>query len=58
MPAEKVYLEAMMVRMATGTNARIRAVLRGGELRAAFVREAVERELERREAEQKGVAAE
>ena len=41
--------EAINIRVAEGTNARIDKVLRGGEIRAAFIREAIERELERRE---------
>lgn len=40
--------ELINIRVAEGTNQRIDKVLNGGEIRAAFVREAIERELERR----------
>jgi hypothetical protein len=39
----------MVARFRAGTFARIAAVLEGGEDRTDFVREAVERELKRRE---------
>jgi hypothetical protein len=38
-----------MAKLAAGTLARIAAVLERGEERTAFMREAIERELERRE---------
>tara|TARA_R110002074_G_scaffold262994_1_gene435092 strand:- start:9880 stop:10014 length:135 start_codon:yes stop_codon:yes gene_type:complete len=44
----------MQARFADGTFARIAAVLRPGEGRTDFIREAVERELERRKGEGKG----
>lgn len=43
------FQEDMRARFAPGTFARIEAVLQEGEDRTAFVREAVERELQRRE---------
>lgn len=46
---KKRYTEDMQARFAPGTLARIAAVLADGEERTAFVREAVERELLRRE---------
>lgn len=45
----KRWAEDMQARFAEGTFARIDAVLAEGEERTAFVREAVERELKRRE---------
>jgi hypothetical protein len=41
--------ERVMAKLAAGTLARIAAVLERGEERTAFMREAIERELERRE---------
>lgn len=46
--------ETTHVRFPVGTTARIRRVLYGGEIQPAFIRTAVERELERREKELKG----
>ena len=43
--------ETTHVRFPVGTTARIRNVLYGGEIQPAFIRTAVERELERREQE-------
>lgn len=45
----KRWAEDMQARFAAGTFARIAAVLRDGEDRTDFVRDAVSRELERRE---------
>lgn len=45
----KKWSEDMQARFVAGTFARIDAVLGEGEERTAFVREAVERELKRRE---------
>jgi hypothetical protein len=45
----KKWSEDMQARFAAGTFARIDAVLGEGEERTSFVREAVERELKRRE---------
>jgi metal-responsive CopG/Arc/MetJ family transcriptional regulator len=41
--------EIVNVRLPEGSTRRIDAVLRGGEIRAAFIRVAVENELRRRE---------
>ena len=41
--------ETVTIRLLAGSGKRIDKVLKGGELRAAFVRHAVEAELERRE---------
>lgn len=49
MARPKRYIEDMLARFAEGTFARIAALLRGDEDRADFVREAVDRELKRRE---------
>jgi len=46
---KKRWAEDMVARFAEGTFARIQAVLEGKEDRTDFVREAVERELKRRE---------
>ena len=45
------WREDMQARFARGTFARIEAVLRQNELRTEFVREAVDREIVRREKE-------
>jgi hypothetical protein len=45
----KINFDKMLARFAEGVFARIDAVLRPGESRAEFIRDAVERELERRE---------
>jgi hypothetical protein len=50
MGRKKRWAEDMVARFATGTFARISAVLRPGEDRTDFVRQAVERELKTREA--------
>jgi len=42
--------ERVMAKLAAGTLERIAAVLEKGEERTAFLREAIEREIERREA--------
>ncbi len=44
-----MWAEDMQARFAEGTFARIDALLEDGEERTAFVREAVEREIKRRE---------
>jgi hypothetical protein len=49
MGRKKQWAEDMQARFPEGTFARISAVLGGGEDRTDFVREAVERELKRRE---------
>ena len=49
MTRPKKFVEDMVARFAEGTFARIAVVLQGGEDRADFVREAVERHLKRRE---------
>lgn len=49
MGRKKMWVEDMQARFAEGTFDRIDAVLQDGEERTAFVREAVERELKRRE---------
>jgi hypothetical protein len=46
---KRQWAEDMVARFRAGTFARIAAVLEGGEDRTDFVREAVERELKRRE---------
>jgi hypothetical protein len=46
---KKRWVEDMQARFAEGTFTRIRAVLTDGEDRTDFIREAVERELRRRE---------
>jgi hypothetical protein len=46
---KKLWTEAMVARFSAGTFARIYALLREGEDRTDFVREAVDRELSRRE---------
>jgi hypothetical protein len=46
---KKRWAEDMVARFATGTFARIAAVLRGKEDRTDLVRDAVEREIRRRE---------
>jgi predicted DNA-binding protein len=48
-PVNRPATEIMNVRLAKGTNERIDKVLRGGEIRAMFIREAIEAELQRRE---------
>lgn len=48
MPRTLKYIEDMVARFATGTFARIDALLALGEKRADFVRAAVEREIARR----------
>ena len=49
MGRKKMWAEDMQARFQEGTFERIDAVLSDGEERTAFVREAVERELKRRE---------
>jgi hypothetical protein len=49
MSRARQWSENMTARFVAGTFARIRAVLKDGEDRTDFVREAVERELKRRE---------
>lgn len=49
MGRKKLWHEDMQARFAEGTFDRIDAVLAEGEDRTAFVREAVDRELKRRE---------
>jgi hypothetical protein len=49
MGRKKLWSEDMQARFAKGTFRRIKAVLRESEERTDFVREAVERELKRRE---------
>lgn len=49
MGRKKLWAEDMQARFAEGTFERIEAVLTEGEDRTDFVREAVERELKRRE---------
>lgn len=49
MGRKKLWSEDMQARFSEGTFERIDAVLEDGEERTAFVREAVERELKRRE---------
>ncbi len=49
MARPKQFVEDMVARFLKGTFARISAVLKDGEDRAALVRDAVERELKRRE---------
>jgi len=49
MGRKKMWAEYMQARFAEGTFDRIEAVLTEGEDRTAFVRDAVERELKRRE---------
>lgn len=49
MGRKKLWTEDMQARFAEGTFSRIEAVLEEGEYRMDFVREAVERELKRRE---------
>lgn len=49
MPREKTEFETWLDRFPPGTIARIKAVLRKGEVRADFVREAVANELTKRE---------
>ncbi len=44
-----MWAEDMQARFAKGTFARVEAVLAEGEDRTSFIREAVERELKRRE---------
>jgi hypothetical protein len=46
-----LWPERMDAKLAAGTFARMDAALRNGEARTDLIREAVERELERREAE-------
>jgi hypothetical protein len=46
--------ERVMAKLAVGTLARIATVLEKGEERTAFLREAIEREIERRRAAKKG----
>ena len=46
---EKRLTEPLPIRLPEGSTRRIDRVLKGGELRSAFAREAVERELQRRE---------
>ena len=45
---DELKLEIMTVRVPEGTLARIDSLLKGGELRSAFIRKAVEAELRRR----------
>lgn len=49
MARPKKYIEYMVARFLAGTFARIAAVLKPGEDRADFVRDAVESELKKRE---------
>lgn len=49
MGRKKMWAEDMQARFAEGTFQRIESVLEEGEDRTDFVREAVERELKRRE---------
>ncbi|GLR77541.1 hypothetical protein HUE56_29570 (plasmid) [Azospirillum oryzae] len=49
MARPKKYIEDMVARFAEGTFERIKRVLTEGEDRADFVRDAVEKELSRRE---------
>ena len=46
-------LEKIMARLPQGSAARMDCVLRGGELRSKFMRDAILAEIERREAERK-----
>ena len=49
MGRKKLWSEDMQARFAEGTLARIEGALENGETKTDFVREAVERELKRRE---------
>ncbi|HEY0525638.1 MAG TPA: hypothetical protein VGD08_19760 [Stellaceae bacterium] len=49
MARPKRYVEEMVARFVAGTFARVTAALEKGEDRADFVRNAIERELKRRE---------
>jgi hypothetical protein len=53
MGRKKRWPERTAIKFAAGTFERIAAVLEDGEERMAFMREAVERELKRRETKQK-----
>jgi hypothetical protein len=55
---QSALADLMQARLPLGTFARMDRVLRGGELRSAFLRRAVEAELQRREAGNQAVAAE
>lgn len=48
-PTTRPATEIMNVRLLEGTSARIDKVLKGGEIRAMFIRAAIEAELKRRE---------
>lgn len=50
---EVLKTEGSTIRLPGGTFDRIDKVLKGGEIRAAFIRTAVEQELKRREAKDK-----
>ena len=54
MARPKKYVEDMVARFLAGTFARIQSALRPGEDRADLVRDAVERELKRRDREAAG----
>ena len=47
----KLFHERAMARLVAGTLARMEAVMESGEDRTSFLRTAIEREIERREAE-------
>jgi hypothetical protein len=53
MQAESQFTKPMTVRIQPEVWQRIRKVLKGGEVKSAFVREAVLAELQKREAESK-----
>lgn len=48
MPNDELKLEIMTVRVPEGTLAEIDTVLKGGELRSVFIRQAVQTELAKR----------
>ena len=49
LPFSSKFEEVVNARLPIGTSERIDQVLNGGELRSAFIRHAVEAELQRRE---------
>jgi len=57
MARPKQYVEDMLARFRLGTFERIAALLKPGEDRADFVREAVDREIRRRERSKKDTDA-
>lgn len=56
MGRKKLWTERLQLPLADGTTDRIDALLRDGEVRLDLIREAIEREIKRREREARKIA--